>query len=86
MRESRRHLLKSVLGVGLSARTWGGQTRVASGQTFPEQRRGSATAALRGITWQHPRGFAPLAATAVRYSQLRPSVEVQWEQRDWNAF
>ncbi len=85
MKDSRRHLLKSMLGLGLSARTWG-RIGVASGQASSEQRRSSAATALHGITWQHPRGFAPLAATAVRYSQLRPSVEVQWEQRDWNAF
>lgn len=41
---------------------------------------------LQGLTWRHPRGYAPLAATAARYASLHPSVEVRWEQREWYAF
>lgn len=41
---------------------------------------------LHGITWQHARGFAPLAATASYYQALHPGVHVHWEQAEWYAF
>jgi hypothetical protein len=31
---------------------------------------------LRGITWNHSRGFVPMVATAQRFSELNPSVEI----------
>lgn len=40
---------------------------------------------LRGITWEHPRGYLPLAAGAA-WSGQEPIVEVVWEQREWYAF
>ena len=42
--------------------------------------------ALRGITWDHPRGFAPLAATADLWSETRPGVSLIWEKRSLQAF
>ncbi len=41
---------------------------------------------LRGITWNHPRGFAPLAATAQRYMELHPDIKISWEKRSLKAF
>jgi multiple sugar transport system substrate-binding protein len=41
---------------------------------------------LRGITWDHARGFAPMAATAARWHGLHPEVEVVWEKRSLQAF
>jgi len=41
---------------------------------------------LRGIAWDHARGFAPMAATARRYGELHPGVEITWEKRSLQAF
>jgi multiple sugar transport system substrate-binding protein len=36
---------------------------------------------LRGVTWDHVRGYGPLEATALAYGRLRPDVSVIWERR-----
>lgn len=41
---------------------------------------------LRGITWNHSRGFTPMAATAQRFSELNPEVEITWDKRSLQAF
>lgn len=41
---------------------------------------------LKGITWNHSRGFVPMVATAQRFSELNPSVEITWEKRSLQAF
>lgn len=41
---------------------------------------------LRGITWDHARGFDPMVATARRWRELHPEVEVVWEKRTLQAF
>jgi multiple sugar transport system substrate-binding protein len=41
---------------------------------------------LRGSTWAHSRGYAPLAATAQVYNDLHPDVTIIWEQRSLWAF
>ena len=41
---------------------------------------------LRGITWNHTRGFVPLVATAQRFSELNPDMEIRWEKRSLQAF
>lgn len=46
----------------------------------------SAPIFLRGMTWNHPRGYAPMAATAERFAQLHPDIVVRWEQRSLKAF
>jgi len=43
-------------------------------------------ARLRGIAWNHSRGFTPMVATAQRYSELHPEVEITWEKRSLQAF
>lgn len=40
---------------------------------------------LRGVTWNHVRGFGPLEATALTYGRLRPDVSVVWERRSLQA-
>jgi multiple sugar transport system substrate-binding protein len=40
---------------------------------------------LRGVTWDHVRGFGPLEATALEYGRLRPEVSVIWERRSLQA-
>lgn len=46
----------------------------------------SATALLRGITWNHSRGYLPLAATAQRLLDRDPSIQVEWEKRSLKEF
>ncbi len=46
----------------------------------------TATISLRGMTWNHPRGYAPMAATAARFHELRPEISIHWEQRSLKAF
>jgi multiple sugar transport system substrate-binding protein len=41
---------------------------------------------LRGITWGHTRGLVPLQATAQRFSEVYPGVEIQWEKRSLKDF
>lgn len=41
---------------------------------------------LKGITWNHTRGFCPKVATAQRYQELHPNVEIHWEKRSLQAF
>ncbi|MBZ5564014.1 MAG: extracellular solute-binding protein [Acidobacteriia bacterium] len=41
---------------------------------------------LRGMTWNHSRGYTPLAAIAQRFSEISPGVEVIWEKRSLQEF
>lgn len=41
---------------------------------------------LKGITWNHSRGFLPKVATAQRYSELHPNVRITWEKRSLQEF
>jgi len=41
---------------------------------------------LRGITWDHPRGLAPLVATAHVLQLADPSLSIRWEARSLHAF
>lgn len=41
---------------------------------------------LRGITWNHTRGLVPMVATAQRFSELNPDVEISWEKRSLQEF
>lgn len=41
---------------------------------------------LKGITWNHSRGFVPMTATAQRFSELHPGVEITWEKRSLQQF
>ena len=41
---------------------------------------------LRGTTWHHSRGFVPMAATAQRFTELHPDVEIVWERRSLKSF
>lgn len=46
----------------------------------------TAPISLRGMTWNHPRGYAPMAATAARFHTLHPDITIHWEQRSLKAF
>lgn len=41
---------------------------------------------LRGMTWNHSRGYTPLVATAQRFSELNSGVDVIWEKRSLRQF
>lgn len=41
---------------------------------------------LKGIAWNHSRGFVSVAATAQRYEEIHPEVRVTWEKRSLQAF
>ncbi|MDQ8201413.1 extracellular solute-binding protein [Pelagicoccus sp. SDUM812003] len=41
---------------------------------------------LKGITWNHSRGFTPMVATAQRFSELNPQVRIDWEKRSLQEF
>jgi len=44
------------------------------------------TITLKGITWNHSRGLVPMVATAQRFSELHPGVEIFWEKRSLQQF
>jgi multiple sugar transport system substrate-binding protein len=41
---------------------------------------------LKGITWNHTRGLLPMVATAQRFTELNPDVEISWEKRSLQEF
>ncbi|WP_129717664.1 ABC transporter substrate-binding protein [Pedobacter sp. SYP-B3415] len=41
---------------------------------------------LKGITWNHSRGLLPMVATAQRFAELNPGVEISWEKRSLQQF
>jgi multiple sugar transport system substrate-binding protein len=41
---------------------------------------------LRGIAWNHTRGFTSVVATAQRFEELHPDVSIVWEKRSLQAF
>ncbi len=45
-----------------------------------------STIRLRGIAWNHTRGYVPMVATAQRFHELHPHVEIVWEKRSLQAF
>jgi multiple sugar transport system substrate-binding protein len=42
--------------------------------------------ALRGMTWDHARGYDPMVATSEAYMASHPGVEITWEKRSLQAF
>ena len=41
---------------------------------------------LRGMTWDHARGFDPMVATSAAYARTHPGVTITWERRSLQAF
>lgn len=41
---------------------------------------------LRGMTWNHTRGYVPLIAATQRFHELHPEVDIVWERRTLKAF
>ncbi len=46
----------------------------------------SSSVILRGITWNHSRGYSPMAATAQRFSELHPAIKIVWETHSLKTF
>jgi len=41
---------------------------------------------LRGMTWDHARGYDPMVATAAEWARSHPGVTISWEKRSLQAF
>lgn len=41
---------------------------------------------LKGITWNHTRGFTSIVAVSQRFHELHPGVEISWSKRSLQAF
>ena len=41
---------------------------------------------LKGIAWDHPRGFDPMVATAREFKKNNSDIEIIWEKRPLQAF
>jgi multiple sugar transport system substrate-binding protein len=46
----------------------------------------SIAAKLTGMTWNHTRGLLPLVATAQRFEEQHPGVQIAWQKRSLQAF
>jgi multiple sugar transport system substrate-binding protein len=44
------------------------------------------TITLSGLTWDHPRGYAPLMAGAREYAKQNPGIKIQWARRTLREF
>lgn len=44
------------------------------------------TVRLRGMTWDHSRGYDPMIATSKRFAEMHPGVSIAWEKRSLQAF
>lgn len=41
---------------------------------------------LRGMTWDHTRGYDPMVVTSELFSERHPGVRITWEKRSLQAF
>lgn len=49
-------------------------------------RENTARRLLRGITWDHARGYDPMVATSEQFSEAHEDVRILWEKRSLQAF
>lgn len=47
---------------------------------------GAIMVKLKGIAWNHPRGYVPLKAASREFSKLHPNVSVKWDVRSLKEF
>jgi multiple sugar transport system substrate-binding protein len=47
---------------------------------------GKVTITLKGLTWDHPRGYAPLVGGAPEYEAQNPHVKIEWDRRTLREF
>src|SRR5215470_633611 len=50
------------------------------------QNGGDVEIVLKGLTWDHPRGYAPLLAGVAEYKQQNPRIRIQWDRRTLREF
>jgi multiple sugar transport system substrate-binding protein len=41
---------------------------------------------LTGLTWDHPRGYAPLIGGAAEYEKANPGIKIRWDRRTLREF
>ena len=41
---------------------------------------------LKGLTWDHPRGYAPLAGGIAEYEKRNPNLRIHWDRRSLREF
>lgn len=41
---------------------------------------------LKGITWDHPRGYNPLIKTTEEFRKINPNIEIEWSKRTLKEF
>ena len=41
---------------------------------------------LKGIAWDHPRGFDPMVETANLFQKINPDIQIKWDKRPLQAF
>jgi multiple sugar transport system substrate-binding protein len=41
---------------------------------------------LKGLTWDHPRGYAPLLGGISEYEEQNPEIKIQWDRRTLREF
>src|SRR5262245_19029290 len=46
----------------------------------------TATTVLRGIAWNHTRGYLPMVATAQRFEELHLNISIHWDKRSLQSF
>lgn len=46
----------------------------------------SETITLRGMTWDHSRGYDPMVATSKQFAKDNPGIEIVWDKRSLQAF
>lgn len=46
----------------------------------------SVEISLRGLTWDHPRGYGPLIGCAPEYERQHPEVKIHWDRRTLREF
>jgi multiple sugar transport system substrate-binding protein len=41
---------------------------------------------LKGLTWDHPRGYSPLISGAAEYEKSHPNIKIHWDRRTLREF
>ncbi|MFC5653663.1 extracellular solute-binding protein [Paenibacillus solisilvae] len=44
------------------------------------------TIQLKGITWNHTRGYVPMVAASQRFAELHPGISIDWDKRSLQEF
>src|SRR6202140_1653931 len=55
-------------------------------KSVSESREVSMGITLKGLTWDHPRGYAPLSGGIPEYEEQHPEIKIQWARRTLREF